>query len=147
MDISFRKMWSILNISPEDFFLKSSDKLSEKELREIQNVIRDMQKKGMNASKIIKYLQNHNDKLRDKNKAERAFWTELKRLDTKQVSTSGKYLDLDKYRVILSPHACEVCRKKTNDGRKIFKSSDLEKDGYGHIPPFHPNCYCVLIPA
>ncbi len=136
-----------MNITSEDFFLKSADKLSEKEIRDIQNTIRDMQNKGANASKIIKYLQDHNDKLKDKYKAERAFWTELKRLDTKQVKVSGNYLDIDKYKVLLSPHACPMCREKTNDGRRIFKSSDFKKAGYGHVPPFHPNCFCVLIPV
>lgn len=135
-----------MRITPEDYFLKSKNKLTEKELRDIQNTIRDMQKRGSNASSIIKYLQDHNAKLTEKYKAERAFYTELKRLDTQQVKTSGKYLDLDQYKVILSPHACEECVDKTENGRKIFKSSDLKKTGYGHYPPFHPNCYCVLIP-
>lgn len=134
-------------ISSDDLFMKSEEKLTEKEIRGVQNVIRDMQKKGANASRIIKYLQDHNTKLADRYKAERAFFTELKRLDTQQVKASATYLDLDEYKVILSPHACSICRKKTQEGNRIFKSSDLRKTGYGHYPPFHPNCYCVLIPV
>lgn len=145
--MNFRKLWKILQITPEDYFLKSEGKLTEKEIRDIQNVIRNMQKEGKNANQIILYLQEYNQKLAEKYRAERVFYTELKRLDTKQVETAGKYLELEEYRVILSPHACELCRSKTQNGKKIFTEEDFKKEGYGHVPPFHVNCYCTLIPV
>ena len=145
--MTFTKLWKILQITPEDYFIKSEGKLSEKEIHDIQEVIRSMQEKGKSASIIIKYLQDHNKKIAEKYQSERVFYTELKRLDTQQVKTAGKYLDLDQYKVILSPHACEICRKKTDNGKKIFTAKDLAKSGYGQFVPWHPNCYCVAVPV
>ena len=141
----FKKYWS-LERNQNDVFKKSSDKLSKSELVEIQNTIYKLQQKGYNANKIIKYLQDHNEKLSERYKAERTFFTELKNLDTKEVLESADYLDLEEFNVILSPHACPICRKKTDDGNKVFSHKELSKDGYGHRPPFHANCYCILVP-
>ena len=146
--MKFKDFWKTLNEDNiGEYLIKSGDKLSREEIVKVQEIIRDMQSKGKNASTIIKYLQNFNHKLADKYKAERAFYTELKRLDTHEVRESGANLAMEEFRVLLSPHACPICVKKTNDGKKIFKSSDLKKAGYGHYPPFHPNCYCVLVPV
>lgn len=142
----FKQLWKLTKAFDEEYLIKSSDKLTEEELVKIQNSIHEMQGKGMNATSIIKYLQNHNEKLADKYKAERAFWTEVKRMDTEQVGESADNLDLDEFKVILSPHACPLCVKKTNNGEKVFKSTDMQKDGFGHVPPFHPNCYCIIVP-
>lgn len=145
----FNFFWKLFNSdwTEHDYLIKSSqDKLTPQELKKIQEIIHKMQQEGASATKIIEYLQGWNEKLQDKYKAQRAFWTELKRLDTTQVKDSGHTLDLDEYKVLLSPNACPLCRQKTRDGSKVFKSSDLAKDGFGHVPPFHPNCYCVLIP-
>lgn len=144
--MQFSDFWKLFKKVEGEYLMKSSDKLTKNELVEVQRTIRAMQEKGMNANKIIRYLQDHNKKLAERYKAERAFYTELKRLDTREVKDAGEYLELHKYRVILSPSACQVCRKKTDNGRRIFTEKDLKKDGYGHYPPFHPNCYCILIP-
>lgn len=144
--MNFKNYWALIKNTESEILIKSSSKLSKADLMDIQKTIFELQKKGYNATKIIKYLQDHNSKLADEYKAQRAFWTELKRMDTEEVKESGKILDLDKYEVILSPHACPVCRKKTRNGTKVFTGKDLHKSGYGHYPPFHPNCYCILIP-
>jgi intein/homing endonuclease len=49
-------------------------------------------------------------------------------------------LDINKFQVLLSPDACKTCRAKTQNGQKIFTEAEFTKDGYGHRPPFHPNC-------
>lgn len=126
---------------------EKAERLSKTELIEIQRTIAKLQEKGYPSSKIITALQKANAKLSERWKAERAYFTEVKREDTQKVGEAGGYLDITKYRVILSPNACETCRGKSNNGTKIFKTADLEKAGYGHIPPFHPNCFCILIPS
>lgn len=143
--MNFQDYWRMSTFEG-DVLRKSSNRLSKSELKEIQETIHEMQKKGLNANKIIKYLQDHNAKLAERYKAERAFYTEVKRMDTDTVKEAGEELDVEKYQVLLSPHACQVCKQKTQNGQKTFTKTDLEKSGYGHYPPFHPNCYCVLIP-
>ncbi|MGH7239179.1 MAG: hypothetical protein ACREHG_03825 [Candidatus Saccharimonadales bacterium] len=139
----FKQMWGVLN---EGEFAKA-ERLTEKELRQIQETISTMQNKGIASEKIIAALQKAMPKLREKWRAERAFWTESKRSDTQKVGMAAEELDMNKYRVILSPNACHICREKTRNGARVFKSTDLQKTGYGHVPPFHPNCYCILIPT
>lgn len=120
--------------------------LSAFELKKVQTLIASLQKKGLPAAKIISKLQSMNKKLAIRWKAQRAFWTQVKQDDTAIVANASQELGIDKFRVILSPNACKICKQKTNDGSRIFKSEDIEKSGFGHIPPFHPNCYCILVP-
>ena len=138
----FTDYWKIQNGA--DPFEKS--KLTKAELMKVRDTIAKLQEKGMPSSKIISALQKLNGKLTERWKAERAYWTEVKRDDTKVVGQAGDDMGFDDYKVILSPNACKTCVAKTDNGRKIFKTADLEKSGYGHVPPFHPNCYCILIP-
>lgn len=140
--MNFKHYWQNI-FHNNEIILKSDSKLTEVELKDIQHVIHEMQDKGKNATAIIKYLQGYNKKLVEKYKAERAFWTEVKRLDTESVIESADNLDLDEFRVILSPHPCKTCRDKFEG--KTFKTSQLQKNGHS-IVPAHPNCYCVLIP-
>lgn len=142
-DNLFREFWKAENFG-EIFEKKVA--LTKAEIIEVQNKIAELQKKGFPSSKIITALQNFNGKLSERWKAERAYWTETKVEDTDLIGISGKDLGISKYKVILPLRACPVCVKKTNNGRKVFKSSDINKSGYGHVPPFHPNCYCVLVP-
>ena len=143
--MNFKTFWkSVLN--NEEIILKSSDRLTKGELIDVQNTIHKLQGQGKSASSIIKYLQDHNKKLVEKYKAERAFWTEVKRMDSEDIIDASEDLDLEEFKVILSPHACDICTKKTRNGTKVFKNSEITKDGYGHVPPFHPSCYCILIP-
>lgn len=138
----FKQFWKANN--DVEYFAKA--KLTKAELAAVQKKIAELQEKGLPSEKIISALQKMNEKLSERWKAERAFWTETKRDDTEVVGEASEELGIDKYTVILSPDACEECRHKTENGKKIFKTSDLEKSGYGHVPPFHPNCYCILIP-
>jgi len=128
----------------ESFAKKES--LTKTELIEIQNTIAALQKKGLPSSKIIIALQKQNKKLAKRWMAERAFWTEVKAQDTSKVGEIGEEIGFEHYKVILSPNACEICRKKTDNGRKIFTQKDIAKSGYGEFVPWHPNCYCVAIP-
>lgn len=121
-------------------------RLNKMEIQEVNEAIVRMQKRGLPSSRIITALQKQQPKLADRYKAERAYWTAVKHDDTQKVGMAGEELDFDKYKVILSPNACTVCIDKTKDGTKIFKNADIEKSGYGHVPPFHPNCYCIMIP-
>lgn len=139
----FKEFWKSEN-GKEIFEKKTS--LTKSEIFEIQNKIAELQGRGYPSGKIITALQKFNSKLSERWKAERAYWTEVKVDDTGIVGETGDELGISKYKTILSPHPCPICVKKTENGGKVFKSSDLEKAGYGHVPPFHPNCYCVLIP-
>ncbi len=139
----FKEFWKAQQEQP--IFEKKSS-LTKAEIVEIQNKIAIMQKKGFPSSKIIIALQKFNSKLSERWKAERAYWTEVKVDDTELVGEMGDELGISKYKVILSPNPCRTCIAKTRDGSRIFKNSDIEKSGYGHVPPFHPNCYCILIP-
>lgn len=139
----FREFWKAENTGE---FFEKKESLTKAEIAEIQAKIAELQKKGLPSSKIITALQNFNVKLSERWKAERAYWTETKVDDTDLVVNAGEDLGISKYKIILSPNPCPICVRKTNNGSKIFKSSDLKKSGYGHVPPFHPNCYCILIP-
>ena len=116
-------------------------RLTESELVQVRKTISDLQGRGEISSKIITALQKSNSKLSMRWKAERAYWTEVKRSNTKEIAKAGEVMDATEYKVLLSPNACETCKKKSQNGNKIFKNSDLQKSGYGHIPPFHPNCW------
>lgn len=128
-----------------EYFTKAK-RLNQQEIRAVNETIVRMQKRNVPSSQIITALQKQQPKLSERYKAERAYWTAVKTDDTQKVALAAEELDFDKYRVILSPNACHECIHKTNDGRKIFKNTDIAKSGYGHVPPFHPNCYCIMIP-
>lgn len=140
----FKEFWKANN--GNDIFEKKAS-LTKSEILEVQNRISTLQSRGYNSEKIISALQKFNVKLAERWKAERAYWTEVKVDDTETVGEAGEDLGISKYKVILSPHACKTCLDKSDNGHKVFKSSDIEKSGYGHVPPFHPNCYCILIPT
>lgn len=136
----FSEYWKGANYGVE------KSKLTKAEIDDIREAIGGLQKRGYPSSKIITALQKFNPKLKERWKAERVYWTESKRIDTDVVAEAGDDLGISEYKVILSPNACKTCRQKTDGGRKVFKQADIEKAGYGHQPPFHPNCYCILIP-
>lgn len=120
--------------------------LTKAELAQVQGKIAELQKKGLPSSKIIASLQRFNGKLSEKWRAERAYWTEVKLDDREKVGEIGDDLGIAKYKIILSPNACKLCRMKSNGGRKVFSQKDMEKTGYGNFVPWHPNCYCIAIP-
>lgn len=137
----------------KSFWKTSKDQLFEKnmaltvsELTGVQDKIARLQAKGLPSSRIIDALQRFNPKLSDRYRAEAAYWTEVKRIDTEEVAELGDELGISKYKVVLSPSACRLCREKTNNGNKIFSQKEVQKTGYGQFVPWHPNCYCVAIP-
>ncbi len=140
--VNFNDFWKMNN----GFVSFEKAKLTKAELVVIQNTIKTMQDRGYTSSKIIDALQKKNAKLSERWKAERVFYTESKRDDTQIVGEMGDEVGFTEYKVILSPNACKTCIAKSDNGRKIFKNSDIAKAGYGHVPPFHPSCYCILIP-
>lgn len=141
----FKQFWNSYN-SQDAYSFEKAEKLSKSEIEFVRSVIGEKQRKGWISSKIIKYLQKTVPKLNEEWKASRAYWTETKHEDTQLIAQAGDDLEIEDYKVILSPDACELCRKKTHNGGKIFKSSEVQKAGFGHVPPFHPSCYCILIP-
>lgn len=120
--------------------------LTKSELIQVQGIIFNLQKKGYPSSKIITALQKTNQKLNEKWRAERAYWTTVKQDDTKAIADLGDDLGFTKYKVILSPNACPLCIQKTNNGRKVFDQREISKSGYGQFVPWHPNCYCIVVP-
>ncbi len=125
---------------------KSGEALTEKEIVEVAKRIDFLQKKGRISSSIIEDLQKFNGKLSEKYRAEAAYWTEVKKKDTEKVAEIGKELGISKYKVILSPNACKICKEKTSYGKKIFDEKEINKTGYGQSVPWHVNCYCIVVP-
>lgn len=140
----FTNYWKSLNSSYEEF--QKSSSLTIKELKEIRQYIKALQDKGAISKTIIGHLQKFNSKISELWKAERVYYTEIKRDNSQTVGEIGEELEIKSYRVVLSPHACGACHKSSNNGNKIFKTSDIQKAEYGVVPPFHPNCYCILLP-
>lgn len=126
--------------------LEKADKMSDEEVTEARGLIAYYNKHRYTATQTIKALQRKFPTLKYQPDAARVYWTETKRDDTKATLVLGKDIGFDKYKVILSPSACKVCKQKTDQGNKIFKASELEKSGHGHAPPFHPSCYCIVVP-
>ncbi len=122
------------------------EKLDEDEIHFVRSMIEDSREIGMSSSKTITRIQTNIYKLRFRWRAERAYWTEVKKDDTEAVKDIGEEAGFDKYKIILSPIACAICRRKTDGGRKVFTQKELSLEGYGHAPPFHPSCYCIAVP-
>lgn len=123
-----------------------SDKLSEEEVTEARGLIAYYNKHRYTATQTIKALMRKFGKLAVQHDAARVYWTETKKDDTNATLSLGKDIGFQTFKVILSPSACHICREKTANGDKVFKAAELEKSGYGHKPPFHPNCFCILVP-
>lgn len=143
--MNFKQFWK--NLVEEEYLIKSDEKaLTEQELVKATRYIAMQERKKVKADSVITGLQKLIPKLHERWRAERVYWTEVKRIQTAVVQEVGEDLELEEYRVLLSPDACDVCREKTQGGKKVFHQGDLTKDGYGHVPPFHPHCYCTIIP-
>ena len=142
--MKFSNYWKLAQATEEEYLIKSSkDNLTEDELLDVQKTISRLQKKGYSASRMIKYIQDHNKKLSERYKAERVYYTEIKGMETQEVIDAGSFLDIPEYRVLLSPNACKHCVEAFKG--KTFKQQDLQKGGTPIIP-HHPNCYCALVP-
>jgi hypothetical protein len=124
--------------------LQKADSFSDSELPAARSLIAYYNKHRYTATQTIKAIMRKFSV--DQAGAARVYWTETKREDTNAVMELGEEIGFTEYKVILSPSACKLCCKKTQGGAKVFKASELEKSGHGHKPPFHPNCYCILVP-
>lgn len=143
----FKNFYKLQNgLSTVDEYVNTTA-LTKAELLNIRKTIQILEDKGLPSSKIIEALQKMNKKLIQKWRAERAYYTEVKLRDTKIVGKIGEELDIQKYRVVMSPNPCAICKKKSNNGKKLFSNAEIDKSGYGHVPAFHPNCYCILLPV
>lgn len=139
----FKQFWQNLNLP----VFEKTEALTKSELDQVDKKINQLQAKGWPSSKIIKALQDFNPKLSEEYRASAAYWTSVKTADTKAVGQLGEDLGITRYKTVLGPNACKICRRKTENGRKIFKNSDIKKSGWGHVPPFHTNCFCIMIPT
>ena len=126
--------------------MEKADKLSDEEVSQARGMIAYYNKHRYTATQTISALQKKFLKLAYQPDAARVYWTETKKADTDATLDLGKDIGFKTFKVVLSPSACKICRKKTDDGARVFKAAELEKSGFGHKPPFHPNCYCILVP-
>lgn len=135
----FKKVWADMNLPA---FRKS---LTLNQLSDIRNDIESWERLGLTSSKIIDRLSRKYPPIKEKWKAERAYWTETKKLESRSIEEDSVEQGDKKFHIIPSPNACKLCLKVSGNGRKVFTMTDLEYQGHG-IPPIHPNCYCVLVP-
>ena len=121
--------------------------LTQKELAAARELIVECENKKMLSSQIVRKLQESFPELSEKYRAETVYWTESKRKETNIIAHSSEELD-DKvtYKVVPSPAACDVCRKKSGNGNFVFKKDEVFGEKASMVLPFHPNCYCILIP-
>ncbi len=120
------------------------DKLSKAQLEQARNIIKTYQAKGWSASKIKAQIQKELGI--DEYRAARVFDTEVKRNDVAATHEVGNQIGFTEYKTILSPNACALCRRKSDNGNKVFSDKDIHKTGYGQMVPWHPNCFCILYP-
>lgn len=125
-----------------DVILKA--RLTTDELQDIREMIKSLS--GKSSSVAITYLQKHFDKLSERWKAERVYWTESKRMDTKEVKADSQELGFDKFRIKPNINACEACKSFSDNGSKVFNKNENVYKGRV-APPIHPNCYCILLPT
>jgi hypothetical protein len=124
--------------------IEKADKMSESEITEARALIAQYNKRHKTATQTIDALMRKFAVTQPA--AARVFWTETKKSDTAATLKLGAEIGFSKYQVILSPSACKVCVKKTDNGKKIFSDKEVHKTGHGEFVPFHPNCYCICVP-
>lgn len=122
--------------------IRFEKKLTSRELNAVRADISRLNSQGKLSSQVISYLQRTFPKLSERWQAERAFWTETKRMQTTEVKNDAEELEIDKFRVLPNINACPLCLRLSGNGKKIFSKKNLDKE-----PPYHPNCYCVLLPV
>ena len=127
--------------------LEKEEAMSDNELTEARALIALYNKKRKPAFLTIKALRRKFGKLATQSDAARVYWTETKKADVQATHELGKEIGFTKYRTILSPNACPLCRRKSENGTKIFSNADLAKSGYGEFVPWHPQCYCIVVPV
>jgi hypothetical protein len=119
-------------------------KLSRDELTKAREIIRAGNSRSVPAYETIGKVGRELNI--NQYRAQRVYVTESKRNDVVATRQLGKGIGFSKYSVILSPNACHKCQQMTENGRKIFTQKDITKGGYGWFVPFHPHCYCIVVP-
>lgn len=119
-------------------------KLTSAQLEQVRTIIRDLEGQKIPSSKIITTLQEKFPDLAERYQAERAYWTESKKMEVKIIEEGAKELEYKQFKIVPSPGACPLCKHVSGSGDKIFNKSDLKHEGKP-IPPIHPNCFCVLL--
>jgi rubrerythrin len=153
---NFQEWWSLRQqrnqlIAERDMLrtksrVTKSEKLSDSEITEARGLIAYYNKHRYTATQTIKALQRKFGKLSEEYKAARVYWTETKKDDVTATAELGKEIGFTKYKTVLSPSACPLCRKKSDNGNKIFSQKEIEKTAHGDFVPWHENCYCIVIP-
>ncbi len=140
---NFNKFWKEKNIDYDyEMFEK---RLSVAEIRNIRKLLEELRQKGYTFGQIVDFLRRTRKRLSEKWKAERVVATEEKRSESLSILDSSRALGAKKYRIVINPDACELCRSLTEEGTRIFEEDELYYKGH-RIPPFHPFCYCLLNP-
>jgi hypothetical protein len=119
-------------------------KLSRDELTKAREIIRSSNGRSVPAYETIGKISRELGIAQWR--AQRVYDTESKRSAVVATRQLGKDIGFSEYSVILSPNACHRCKKMTENGRKIFTQKEITKGGYGWFVPFHPNCYCIVVP-
>jgi len=128
-------------------YIVEKSKLTDAQVRQVRSIITKMSEEGKMSSEIIAHLQNKFSKLSEKWKAERAFWTEKKRIDATDIKDKAEDLDFERFRILPNTGACPECIRFSNNGKKIFNSrADMVYKGRP-APPIHPGCYCLVLPV
>ncbi len=138
----FKQFWK--KLTSNEF--RKADKLTGDQLDSVRQDIKKWQDEKYKSSEIIGKLMRKYSDLKEKWKAERVYYTEVKRFESKEIKIDSQDVGYNKFRIIPSPNACPLCIAVSKDGNKIFKGKDLIYKGRG-IPPIHPNCYCQLVPV
>lgn len=140
--MSFKSFWKTKPFDLPTF--EKAEKLSRDELVKVRELISTYQARNWRSSQIIEKIQGVLQI--DQYRAQRVYDTEVKRRDVVATRELGKQVGFTKYGVVISPNACALCRRKTDNGAKIFSDADIHKTGYGQFVPWHPNCFCIAIP-
>lgn len=139
MDTKFKNFW-------KNDFNKIEKNLSGRDLLKIREFIIGLEDRETPSSVGIQLLLERFPQLGTKDHAELVYWTELKRVQSNEIIEDAEFLEFKKFRIIPGPNACPICKDFSQNGDKIFRKSQLEKDGWD-VPPIHPNCYCALVIA
>jgi len=125
---------------------EKSEALTWKQMLEVRKIIVDGLKLGISDTAIMDELSNRFKKLQDRSRLETVFYTESHRYRTKELKRQAKREGVVKFKIDIRGDTCPLCRKFTNNGKKIFTKEELVVDGRS-VPPIHPRCLCVIIPV
>ena len=118
-------------------------KLNTRDIQNVRQQIDSQQYRGRTDASIISSLQNR-PKLAERYQAVRAYRTESKVLETRDLKAVAADKGIRKFKVIPEQGACELCMKLFEGGRRVFTEKTLNKNGK-ELVPAHPQCRCTLV--